>query len=721
VPAPPTPPRGKTRGGDPGPGRRWQAALIVVLFFLAVVAAAFTGWWYARESPPHQGPIVLISADNLAADQLIPYGGGGPDSPAIDALAGDGVVFDRAYAHSPQTLPSHASILSGQLPFEHGVRDDVGFAMKDDARTLAELMRNRGFNTGAAVSTFLLRRESGVAQGFSFFDAELPEHGDGEPPATGRESAQTIDAAERWMRTQDDQRYLLFVQVDDRAADEAVSRVVQELKDRDLYDEATIFLVGDHGDEQAVPPLADTSLHVPLIVKQPNSEGAGRRVLTPVQHIDLLPTILDLVRAPIPSGIRGRSLRSVLDGEDATVPEQLIYSEWLAARFRLGGHAIYGLTSGARRLIRGEHDELFDLQTGGRSLALDTEDAMHLRTALDRLVANARIPEPSPTAPADEAAFASLGYLPELKLMSAAPVAIEPEVQAKLMDLHRSAALLVGQNKYAQAIEHLRSITRAHPELAAVHYQVGSLLLRTARYQEAAAAFGEAARLQPDNVDIPIALAMTWLRARAYELATRHADAAVALAETYQPDARARAHTMAARVALLRFDADAATRHAAAAHEADAMLPLPEFVRGRLLFEEARYEDALRTLEEALAASRENVRPIEDLHASLGDTLARLDRYNDAEMQYREELRLFPRSVRTYSSLALLYRASNRDRDVEQTIEDLMNAAPTPEGYAIAARLWTILGEGSRAEAVRADARLRFRGDPSLVLLELEP
>ena len=60
------------------------------------------------------------------------------------------------------------------------------------------------------------------------------------------------------------------------------------------------------------------------------------------------------------------------------------------------------------------------------------------------------------------------------------------------MELHRSAALLVAQNKFAQAIEYLRSITRAHPELAVVHYQVGSLLLRTARYQEAAAAFGEA-------------------------------------------------------------------------------------------------------------------------------------------------------------------------------------------------------------------------------------
>ena len=478
----------------PAPGRRWQAALIIVLFFVAVAAAAFTGWWYARESPPHQGPIVLISADNLPADRLSPYGGAGTETPAIDALAGDGVVFDRAYAHSPQTLPSHASILSGQLPFEHGVRDDAGFAMKEEARTLAELLRNRGFNTGAAVSTFLLRRESGVAQGFSFFDAELPAHAGGGGPVTARDSAQTIDAAERWMRTQDDQRFLLFVQVDDTAADEAVARVVQELKERDLYDEATIVLVGDHGDEQAVPSLADTSLHVPLIVKQPDSEGAGRRVVAPVQHIDLLPTILDLVRAPIPSGIRGRSLRSMLDDEEATVPEQPIYAESLAAYFRLGGHAVYGLTSGARRLIRGEREEIFDLETGGQSLPLDTRGRhAAARGARSPRRQTTRIEDPAPIVPADEASYAALGYLPDLRLVSAAPVSIEPDVEAKLIELHRSAALLVAQKKFAPAIERLRSIARAHPELAVVHYQIGSLLLRTARYQEAAAAFGEAA------------------------------------------------------------------------------------------------------------------------------------------------------------------------------------------------------------------------------------
>jgi tetratricopeptide (TPR) repeat protein len=314
--------------------------------------------------------------------------------------------------------------------------------------------------------------------------------------------------------------------------------------------------------------------------------------------------------------------------------------------------------------------------------------------------------------------YAALGYLPGLRVATPAPVALDREVEEKLIEMHREAAHLVGQRQFAAAIDRLRAITRAHPELAVVHYQTGWLLLRTARYQEAMAAFTEAARLQPDSADVRIALAEVSWRAHAYEQAAVLADAAVAVADTYQPDARAAAHTIASRVALARLDAESATLHAQAAQEADATLPLPQFVRGRLLYEDGRYEEAAQALQEAEAAAKEHKRSIEDLHAALADALARLDRYADAETHYRDELRTFPRNTRAYASLAMLYRAANRDRDVEQVIGGLIEAAPTPDGYATAARLWTILGEPSRAEALRADARSRFRGDPSLALLE---
>ena len=146
--------------------RRWQAAIIIALLFVAVAASAAVGWWYARESPAHQGPILVISMGGLPATELASYGAERTDTPAIDALATESVIFERAYTHSPQTLPSHASILTGQLPPEHGVRDESGFTLGTSARTLAELLRSRGFTTGAAVSSFLLRPQSGLSQGF---------------------------------------------------------------------------------------------------------------------------------------------------------------------------------------------------------------------------------------------------------------------------------------------------------------------------------------------------------------------------------------------------------------------------------------------------------------------------------------------------------------------------------------------------------------------------
>jgi hypothetical protein len=69
----------------------------------------------------------------------------------------------------------------------------------------------------------------------------------------------------------------------------------------------------------------------------------------------------------------------------------------------------------------------------------------------------------------------------------------------------------------------------------------------------------------------------------------------------------------------------------------------------------------------------------------------------------------------------MLYRASNRDRAAEAAITELMRVAPTPEGYALAARLWTIFGDRRRADAIRADARQRFRGDPSLAVFDHQP
>ena len=687
---------------------------------MAVAASAAVGWWYARESPAHQGPIVLISIDGIPATELRAYGAERSDTPAIDELAAESVIFERAYAHSPQTLPSHVSMLTGQLPIEHGVRDEAGFVLNERAKTLAGLLRNRGFSTGGAVSSFLLRPQAGIAQGFSFFDADIPVPAAGESPALERQGSLTIDAAEKWLQLQGSQRFFLFVQVDRVDADSAVARIAAALNQRRLYADATIVIAGDHGETGAATSLDDRALRVPLMVKQPRSEGAGRRVLPPVQLIDLVPTILDLVRAPIPGELRGRSLRAVLDKERGIIPARPIYSETFGAYYRFGGHPLFALTGDHYRFIRGADEDLVALapsgdETGGG----ESTEAGRLRTALDEMLASTTIALPALLPPSDEERYALLGYLSPFRVAPAGDMGLDEAAERETVDAHRAAAMLIGQKKYSAGIRALQAIVRAHPSLASVQYQLGELLVRMGRFDEAIRAFGTVRELRPDATAGALALADALVRTGKTSAAREQAQIAIALAEHEDGHALAAAHEMAARVALADKDPDAATQHADAAHAADPASPFPQFVRGRLLYDKGKYEDAVASFTEAADAIRDHGASLADLHFYLGESLAHLDRYSDAEAQFREELRIYPRNVQAYTSLAMLYRASNRDAAVEDVLNELVAATPTPEGYAVAARLWTILGERSRAEALRSDARARFPGDPTLAQFEL--
>jgi hypothetical protein len=193
--------------------RPLRFTFILVLTALGTGLAAVGGWRYARASAPVNGPIILISIDTLRADRLPAYGYQKIKTPALDALAADGAVFERAYSHSPQTLPAHASLLTGRLPFETGVRDNVGFVLKPNERLLPQMLRERGFATAGIVSAYTLRKETGIGQGFDFFDdGTLPASTEatvGQP--LQRDGAEAAEIAERWLGQQESPRVFLFL------------------------------------------------------------------------------------------------------------------------------------------------------------------------------------------------------------------------------------------------------------------------------------------------------------------------------------------------------------------------------------------------------------------------------------------------------------------------------------------------------------------------------
>src|SRR5882672_4152177 len=123
--------------------------------FLGVLAAAACGGGVHQadlRSTPGQN-VLLITIDTLRADALGSYGGPAA-TPALDRLASEGVRFDFAHAHAVTTLPSHTSILTGQYPYQHGMRDNSGYRLPADTRTVATLLKHAGYATGAFVGAF---------------------------------------------------------------------------------------------------------------------------------------------------------------------------------------------------------------------------------------------------------------------------------------------------------------------------------------------------------------------------------------------------------------------------------------------------------------------------------------------------------------------------------------------------------------------------------------
>jgi arylsulfatase len=138
----------------------------------ALLAIALAAGCRDAAGPPHH--LVLITVDTLRADRLEAYGGALGLTPHLDALARQSEVFFRAYAPSSFTLPSVSAIMTGRYPQELGIwKNESG--VPASASTLASELRGRGWRTGAVVSSFVLRKRSGMAAGFDLFDDVLPQ------------------------------------------------------------------------------------------------------------------------------------------------------------------------------------------------------------------------------------------------------------------------------------------------------------------------------------------------------------------------------------------------------------------------------------------------------------------------------------------------------------------------------------------------------------------
>jgi arylsulfatase A-like enzyme/Flp pilus assembly protein TadD len=708
----------------------------IAILAAVVIGTGVLGLWVLRRpnTPPVAvGPIIIFSIDTLRADRLPAYGYTKIRTPNIDRFVADGVLFEQAYSHSPQTLPAHASLLTGRLPFEHGVRDNIGFSLREGERMLQQVFKERGCATGGFVSAYVLRHQTGIGQGFDRFDDSLPAASPERPLGqVQRDGAQTVSAALEWIDGLGSERFFAFVHIYEphrpyspperfrttnpydgevQHADEIFGQFVAQLEGRNLYDRATIVLLsdhgeglGDHGEAEHGIFLYRETIRVPLVIKLPASVGAGRRISAAVQHIDLPPTLLDLSGAVLRDAHRGRSLRPVLTGSGA-LADASIYSESLSPRYHFGWSELYALTDDQYRFIRAPRDELYDVRQDPderSSVAAERpQTRAAMRRALESIIGGTTVGAPSAVTAADREKLAALGYVGTQSGTSLSLPGDElpdPKDKVDVLERYKRATDLAGARRFVEAAALYRDVLRDNPEMTDVWLQLAETYGRLNMTAAAAEAYKEVVKRSPKDPAGLTGAAAALQRMGRMEEARAHAELAVDVAP-------AAAHELLARIALAAGDTGMALREAQLAHEADPSLPLPAFVEGQILHGRGDFAAAAARLGDASRAMSTRTVQIPDLHYYLGDSLGRLERYPEAERAFLRELTYFPSNVRARASLAMLYRATGRLGESDQAVNELTRIVASREAYDVAAQLWTMFGRPDRAAEARAAMR----------------
>ncbi len=696
------------------------------MLVLATLLAACSGTPGGAPGPTAKGAsLVLISIDTLRADRLPAYGYRGVETPAIDGLRKDAILFENAYTHSPLTLPAHASLLTGLLPPEHGVRNNIGYRLEPAHETLAEALRARGYATGAAVSAFVLRRTTGVGEGFDFYDDVVSAAGAkavGEVQRPGRE---TVARALDWLRGVQGRPFFLFLHVYEphtpwtppdverarygptyegevAAADAAVGALIDGLRGLGRYDEALVALVSDHGEglsDHGEPEhgilLYREALHVPLILKLPRSARGGTSEPSPAGLRDLGPTLAAALGLPAPAAARGRDLLARAGAQAAGV-----YSETYYPRIHLGWSELRSLTDARYQLIDGPRPELYDVVRDADEtrdiLAEKPQVAAAMRAALAASASDFK--PPAPASREERERLQSLGYLAGGAAVPDAPGSARPNPRDRIASYvaARAAFALVEQGRDADAVRAFDRVLKDEPGFLDVLTERAAALGRLGRYRESAAAYRAAIEKAPELLG-PLSLTLARVHLEMGDVAAAREAARKAL--TSESDA---AHELLATAALAAGELDLAERVAAQVASDPGARARASVVRAEVLSRRGRPEQALE-LADSVRRESAGLGPVPWLDFVRGDVLARLGRHEEAEAALREEIRAFPNHARAYASLAIVRALRGAPlAESRQLLVEMSRAAPGAGSRELAAKALAFIGDEQGAAGWRA-------------------
>jgi choline-sulfatase len=647
-------------------------------------------------------PVFLISVDTLRSDHVGVYGSTRASTPNIDRFAKDGVVFERAFSHVPQTLPSHAAILSGLLPQNNGVRDNIGYTVAESIPTLQSVLKSYGYATGAAVSSYVLRRATGIGRGFDSFDDEL-EYKSTLDTGAERNGERTLAALQRWLDSvAASKRVFGFLHLYEphapytpppefakgrspydgevAYADAIVGRFLDDLKRRGLYDDALIVFLsdhgeglGDHGEEEHGIFVYREALQVPLIIKLPRRANAGTRVQSLAALTDVMPTTLKILGLVPPAR---------LDGVDLFAPRKAgrrLYAESYYARFHLHWHELTSLVSEEWHYIDAPRIELYALRADPAESKNVAEPNRRTAFAMQREIAAMVKPFSPPTQVdlEDQRKLAALGYIGSIATGGGGDYP-DPKDRIQYIRMFHEAESLTSARRFSEAIPLLERLTIENPSLVEEWLLLADAQEQTGRRTAAMVTLREAIKRFPGSPNATLSLAQILLAAGRYDEAVAHAELAL------KQDAVLARETLA-RIALSRGNLAEARKQIDLALDAAPHRTSTLMAAATIQLRQNDWPRALATLDRAAAeVSLRHLPAIRGLESDRGDALLHLQRGPEAEEAYRKETSLFPNDVPAWGNLSMILAAQGRRAEAIQALRDAMEKNPGPAARRMA-------------------------------------
>ena len=508
---------------------------------MALLATVLSGCRVRGSVEPRA--IILITLDTTRADRLGVYGGMAP-TPHLDSLAREGTYFTRARTTVPLTLPSHATLLTGLHPAQHGVHNNGSHRLAAEIPILPELLKERGWATSAVVATFILDAQFGLARGFDSYAA----------PQTMNSQASSIEGPERragavtgaaidWIERHGEAPFFLWVHYFDPHTpysppppfdtrfrespydgevaymDQEIGRLIDFIRSSPLGEQVLFAVVGDHGESLGEHGeathgvfLYESVLRVPFILSGaavPRQGGSAE----PVSTLDLVPTLLSAAGLEIPPHLPGRDLLARTGDADGNAGRPIL-AETRMPCLNFGWSTLEAIVEGNLKLLRGAGFELYDLDADpaetndlGPQRAADRQRLQaHLDDATASLSSGvssqpgrpvpAQLPDPE-----TRARLESLGYIggagaptggcsggPDARRMLHVLEAIDSGVR----DFHAG--------RHQAAASTFRQVTQSDPGNVQAHYYLAQSLETLGQLEEAALEFAEASRLDPLNL-----------------------------------------------------------------------------------------------------------------------------------------------------------------------------------------------------------------------------